>query len=40
MYGEQLGREHHLAIFFPFALFDAQDHALTVNRWRRERNGF
>ena len=37
---QQLRREHHVAIFFPFSLFDAQDHALAVDRWRREDNGF
>jgi hypothetical protein len=27
---EQLGREHHVPIALPFALLDANDHALTV----------
>jgi len=29
---QQLGREHHVAILPPFALFDADHHALAVNR--------
>jgi hypothetical protein len=38
--GQRCRREHDVAILLPFALRDAQDHPLTVNRGRRESHGF
>jgi hypothetical protein len=32
-------REHHIPILLSLALLDTQDHALAVDRGRRERNG-
>src|SRR5947207_5026153 len=36
---QELWREHHIPIFLSFALLDAQDHALAVDRERCERDG-
>src|SRR5712664_654766 len=36
---QELRREHHVAIFFPFALLDTDDHALAVDCGRGERDG-
>ena len=33
---QQLGREHDVAVLPPFALLDADDHALAVDRRRRQ----
>ncbi len=38
--GQQLGREHDVAILAPLALLDANDHSLTVYGGRRQADGF
>ena len=38
-YIEELGRQHDIAVFPAFALFDPDDHALAVDRGGLEANG-
>ena len=37
---EQFGRQHDIAVFPAFALFNPDDHALAVDRGGREADGF
>src|SRR5579859_821259 len=35
---QQLRRKHHVAVFLPLALFNTDDHALTIDVGRSEAN--